>query len=73
MKTALGPDFKSNKKIPSFENVEVYGVICELLQIKCHTSNTSNVLRTHALNNSTRLSSILVWFGIAAVIISKRL
>ena len=39
--TARGPDFAMNKQLNSFENVNVYPVICNLLNINCHSSNGS--------------------------------
>ena len=31
---AVGPDLKSGLHIPKFENIHIYSLICELLEIK---------------------------------------
>jgi hypothetical protein len=54
---AHGPDFKKNLTIKSFENVNVYPLLCNLLQISCHPSNgTANLAETILINNAFRFA-----------------
>lgn len=53
---ARGPDFAVNKKVESFENVNVYPMMCSLLKIKCHSSNGSIENVRSLLNNANRKS-----------------
>lgn len=36
---AHGPNFRKNKVIEYFPNVNVYPLLCKLLNINCHSSN----------------------------------
>ena len=38
---ARGPDFKKNVKIGPVNNVDVYPLVCELVQIQCNPNNGS--------------------------------
>lgn len=38
---ARGPDFKNNVKIGPVDNVDVYPLVCELVQIQCNPNNGS--------------------------------
>lgn len=38
---ARGPDFKKNVKMGSFENTDVYSLLCRLINIQCHESDGS--------------------------------
>ncbi len=55
---ASGPDFKVNEKVESFENVNVYPLMCRLLRIDCHQNSGSKevVDRLLVRNNSNSLS-----------------
>ena len=58
---AHGPSFERNVEIEAFENVNVYPLICDLLDIKCNPHNGSlkyfeSVYRT---SNCSKLQSIL--------------
>lgn len=70
---ARGPNFKPNQQLEPFQNVDVYSLLCTLLEIKCNPSNGTfksfeTVYKSNglALNKSTSLlyclSFVLILF-----------
>lgn len=53
---ARGPDFKANKHVDAFENVNVYPLMCSLLKIDCHKSNGSINTFDNLLNGVPKLT-----------------
>ncbi|CAF0724722.1 unnamed protein product [Brachionus calyciflorus] len=51
---ARGPNFKSNVGITGLKNVDVYPLLCELIQIQCHPNNGSLVPYKDALHDMPR-------------------
>ncbi len=51
---ARGPDFKVNETVESFENVNVYPLMCRLLKIDCHNNSGSiNVIDSLLFHNNS--------------------
>lgn len=47
---ARGPDFKHNVKLGSVNNVDVYPLLCELVNVKCNPNNGTIAAFKDALN-----------------------
>ena len=65
---ARGPDFPRNKKTDHFENVNVYPLMCRLLQIECHDNDGQREVVERLLNDSNKISHI-TWILISPVIL----
>ena len=50
---ASGPDFKVNERVESFENVNVYPLMCRLLKIECHQNSGSAEIVDRLLHNDS--------------------
>ncbi|VVA94778.1 unnamed protein product [Arabis nemorensis] len=46
-----GPRFKSGKKVPSFENVQIYNVVAEILGLRPTSNNGSSLFSRNILSN----------------------
>lgn len=55
---ARGPSFKPNMKISSLNNVDVYPLLCDLMQIKCNPNNGSMDPFKDVLNSKNISSKI---------------
>jgi len=53
---ARGPNFKRNKKISGFINVDVYPLICNLIRIECNPNNGTLKTFEEVLNNSNKMA-----------------
>ena len=48
---AAGPNFKSNGSLEPFQNVNVYSLLCQLIEIKCNPSNgTAEIFKDLLIN-----------------------
>jgi hypothetical protein len=70
---ARGPNFKRNKKMSGFINVDVYPLICNLIRIDCNPNNGTLKTFEEILNNSNTmaLSNLLYNFSLLIVFLSN--
>lgn len=64
---AMGPNIRRNYQVPVFRNVDIYPLICELLQIRPAANNGSLlrvqnfVVSSDSINSSTELTTLSAW------------
>jgi len=62
IKLAAGPNFKSNKILKPFQNVNVYSLLCKLIEIKCNPSNgTAEIFSDVLISNANKQSVFQDW------------
>jgi hypothetical protein len=58
IKKARGPNFKRFKLMKNFVNVNVYPLLCELANIKCHESNgTLDIFKDYLIIEKNSIDS----------------
>uniref|UniRef100_A0AAY4E545 SMB domain-containing protein n=1 Tax=Denticeps clupeoides TaxID=299321 RepID=A0AAY4E545_9TELE len=53
-----GPSFKFKTKVPAFENIELYNIMCDLLGVKPAPNNGTHGSLNHLLKNPTHKPSL---------------
>ena len=68
---ARGPAFKSNKVLKPFENVNVYSLMCKILEIKCEPNNGTVEVFQDILFSNANLKLPILKLIILIIFINK--
>lgn len=64
---AMGPNIRRNYQVSVFKNVDIYPLVCELLQLPPAANNgslrrvQSFIVSNDSVNSSTELATLSVW------------
>lgn len=73
----MGPNIRRNYQVSVFKNVDIYPLVCELLQLPPAANNgslrrvQSFIVSNDSVNSSTELSTLSVWVLLLFSIISS--